>query len=155
MRRILKRGGTIALIVCLFLSVIWANLAIAYQLPGSAGVRAGACLALDVIALTALVEVMVHKRWRAVLIYAGAYAIFLRLPSVPRMIRAGRPMLRTASLASSTATGSSLATFATLVGAPKRITQSVGSSGHTIFPNCGRSTCSLFIGWDRQSPTQL
>jgi len=40
-------------------------------------VRAGACLALDMIALTALVGVVLHRRWRAVLIYAGAYAIFL------------------------------------------------------------------------------
>jgi len=77
MRRILRHGGTGALIVCLFLSAIWANLAIAYQLPRSAGVRAGACLALDMIALTALVGVVLHRRWRAVLIYAGAYAIFL------------------------------------------------------------------------------
>lgn len=53
-RRILGIGGTGAILFLLVLSAVWANLAIAYQLPGSAGLCIGACLALDVIALAAL-----------------------------------------------------------------------------------------------------
>jgi hypothetical protein len=77
MRRILKIGAAAALIVCFFLSAVWANLAITYQLSGSAGVRIAACLALDMIALAALVGVALRRRWRALLIYAAAYAILL------------------------------------------------------------------------------
>jgi hypothetical protein len=77
MQRILQIGGIAALIVCLLLSAIWANLAITYQMPGSAGVRVGACLALDVIAVAALVAVVRRRRWRAVLVYAAVYAVFL------------------------------------------------------------------------------
>jgi hypothetical protein len=79
MRPILRIAGTSALITCLFLSVVWANLAIIYQIPGFAWVRIGACLALDVIAVAALVLVVRRgrRRWRAMLIYAAAYAIFL------------------------------------------------------------------------------
>jgi hypothetical protein len=77
MRRILKITAAAVLIVCLFLSAVWANLAVAYQLPGSAGMRIAACLALDMIALSALLEVVLRKRWRALLIYAVAYAILL------------------------------------------------------------------------------
>jgi hypothetical protein len=74
-----KNVGISALIFCLFLSAAWANLAIVYQLPGSAGVSIGVCLALNVIALAALVEVVLRRRWwsRFVLIYAVTYAIFL------------------------------------------------------------------------------
>jgi hypothetical protein len=50
-----------------------------YQLPGSAGLRIGACLALDVIALVALAGVVLRwsRRWLSVPIYTVAYAIFL------------------------------------------------------------------------------
>jgi len=79
MQRILQIGGIAALIVCLLLSAIWANLAIAYQMPGPVVVRVGACLALNVIALAALVAVVRRKRrrWGAVLVYSVAYVIFL------------------------------------------------------------------------------
>jgi Domain of unknown function (DUF4105) len=77
MRRILRIVGTGALVVFLFLSVVWANLAIAYQLPGSAAVRIGACLVLNLIALAALVAIVRRKHWRAVLVYAAAYALLL------------------------------------------------------------------------------
>jgi Domain of unknown function (DUF4105) len=78
-RRILGIGGTGAILLLLVLSAVWANLAIAYQLPGSAGLRIGACLALDVIALAALAGVVLRwpRRWLSVPIYAVAYAIFL------------------------------------------------------------------------------
>src|SRR6516225_4677518 len=62
---------------CLFLSAVWANLAIAYQLPQSTGVRIAACLALDFIALAALVAIIRRRHWRAVSIYAVVCAIFL------------------------------------------------------------------------------
>jgi hypothetical protein len=79
MRRILRIGGAGAFIVFLFLSSVWANLAIAYQLPGSAGLRIGACLALNMIALAALTGFVLRwpRRWLSVLIYAAAYAMFL------------------------------------------------------------------------------
>ena len=71
--------GTGLFTLCLLVSVVWANLAIAYQLPGSDGVRIGASLVLDVIALAALAGVVLRwpRRWLSVLIYAVAYAIFL------------------------------------------------------------------------------
>jgi hypothetical protein len=71
--------GTGALALGLVLSAGWANLAIAYQLPGSSALRIGACLALNVIALVALTAIVLRRRWRwqFVLIYAVAYAIFL------------------------------------------------------------------------------
>ena len=75
MRRILRIVGTGALVVFVFLSAVWANLAIAYQLPGSAAVRIGVCLILNLIALAALVAVVRHRHWRAVLIYAVALAL--------------------------------------------------------------------------------
>src|SRR5215471_17195983 len=65
MRCILRIGGMGALIVVLFLSAVWANLAIAYQLPGSAAVRIGACLILNLIALAALVAVVRRRYLRA------------------------------------------------------------------------------------------
>ena len=79
MRRVLRIVGNGIIALVLVLSAVWTNLAIAYQLPAAAGVRIGACLALDVIALTALLAVVLRRRirWRAVLIYAVAYAIFL------------------------------------------------------------------------------
>ena len=77
MRRILRIVGTGALVVFLFLSVVWANLAIAYQLPGSAAVRIGACLVLNLIALAASEAIVRRKHWRAVLVYAAAYALLL------------------------------------------------------------------------------
>src|SRR5215472_3638827 len=75
--RTVLRTGLFAL--CLGLSAIWANLAIAYQLPGPAGLRIGACLALNMIALAALVGFVLRRRgrWRFGLIYAVAYAIFV------------------------------------------------------------------------------
>ena len=78
-QRILKIGGISALVVCLFLSAVWANLAIAYQLSATRGVWIVACLVLSMIALVALVAVVRHwrRRWRVLLIYAVAYAIFL------------------------------------------------------------------------------
>jgi len=66
-----------ASIVVLFLSAVWANLAIAYQLPGSAPVRIGACLILNLIALAALVAVVRRRYWRAVLVYAAVFALVL------------------------------------------------------------------------------
>jgi hypothetical protein len=77
MWRFLRLGGTGALILCLVLSAVWANLAIVYQLPASSGVRIAACLALDLIALAALVAVVRRKPWRALLIYAVVYAVLL------------------------------------------------------------------------------
>jgi hypothetical protein len=77
MWRFLRICGTGVLILCLVLSAVWANLAIVYQLPASSVVRIGACLALDLIALTALVAVVRHRPWRGLLIYAVAYAVFL------------------------------------------------------------------------------
>ena len=77
MRRILKIGGIAALIVCLLLSAIWANLAIAYQLPGSAGLRIAACLSLAVMAVAALAAVVLRRRWRAVTIYAAACVLVI------------------------------------------------------------------------------
>jgi len=77
MRRILKIAGTGALVVFIFLSAVWANLAIAYQLPGSSAVRIGACLVLNLIALAALVAIVRRRHWRAVLVYAAAYALLL------------------------------------------------------------------------------
>ena len=77
MRRILRIVGTGALVVFLFLSVVWANLAIAYQLPGSSAVRIGACLVLNLIALAASEAIVRRKHWRAVLVYAAAYALLL------------------------------------------------------------------------------
>jgi hypothetical protein len=78
-RRILKISGISALVVCLFLSAVWANLAIAYQLSAEPGVRIGARLVLSMIGLFALVAVVRHwrRRWRVLLIYTVAYAIFL------------------------------------------------------------------------------
>jgi hypothetical protein len=77
MRRVLRVVEIGALVVFLFLSVVWANFAIAYQLPASVGVRIGACLALSSIALAALVAVLRRRHWKAVLIYAAAYALLL------------------------------------------------------------------------------
>jgi len=77
MRRILRAGATAVLALSLIFSAGWANLALAYQLPGSAGVRIGACLALDALALAALVGFVLRRRWRAVVVYTVAYAIFL------------------------------------------------------------------------------
>jgi hypothetical protein len=76
-RRVLRIAGACLFALGLVLSAVWANLAIAYQLPGSAGVRIAVCLALDMIALAAFVQVVLRRRWRAALIYAGAYALFL------------------------------------------------------------------------------
>jgi hypothetical protein len=77
MRRVLRFGAIGLVALCLVLSATWANLAIAYQLPGSVAVRIGACLALNAIALAALVQLVLRGRWRALLIYGAAYAIFL------------------------------------------------------------------------------
>jgi hypothetical protein len=77
MRRVWRATANGLLALSLILSAVWANLAIAYQLPAAAGVRLGACLALDVIALAALVGLVLRRSWRAALIYAVAYAIFL------------------------------------------------------------------------------
>ena len=77
MRRILKIAGTGALVVFIFLSAVWANLAIAYQSPGSSAVRIGACLVMNLIALAALVAIVRRRHWRAVLVYAAAYALLL------------------------------------------------------------------------------
>src|SRR5262249_55736374 len=77
-RRILRIVGTGALALGLVLSAAWANLAIAYQLPGSSTLRIGACLALNVIALVALTGIVLlwARRWLSVLIYVVANAIF-------------------------------------------------------------------------------
>jgi len=77
MRRVFRAGATGLFVLSLFLSAAWANLALAYQMPGSSGLRIAAFLALDVIAFAALAGVVLRGRWRPVLIYAVAYAIFL------------------------------------------------------------------------------
>src|SRR5215469_9864423 len=77
MRRVLRAGAIGLFALFLILSTVWANLAISYQSPASAGVRVGAWLVLDVIALAALVGLVLRRSWRAVLVYAVAYAIFL------------------------------------------------------------------------------
>jgi hypothetical protein len=79
MRRVFRASATGVFALFLVLSAAWANLAIAYQMPGSAVVRVGAGLALNLIALAALLAVVRRRRtrWRAVLIYAVTYAIFL------------------------------------------------------------------------------
>jgi hypothetical protein len=77
MRRGSRIVGTGAFAVALVLSAIWANLAIAYQLPGPAIVRIGAYLALDLIALAALVAVLQRRYWRAVFVYAAVFALVL------------------------------------------------------------------------------
>lgn len=79
MRRVLRIVRISLLAHVLVLSAVWANLAIAYQLPESAGVRIAACLALNMIALVALGGIVLSwpRRWPSVLIYAVAYAIFL------------------------------------------------------------------------------
>jgi hypothetical protein len=71
--------GTSLLALIVGLSAVWANLAIAYQLPGSSALRIGACLALNVIALAAMLGIVLRRgwRWRFVLLYAAAYATFL------------------------------------------------------------------------------
>jgi hypothetical protein len=76
MRTILR---TSLFALCIVLSAVWANLATAYQLPGSSALRIGACLALNVIALVALTGIVLRwpRRWLSVLIYAVGYAIFL------------------------------------------------------------------------------
>src|SRR5215831_9059917 len=76
MRHILRIVGT-ALVLCLLLSGVWRNLAIAYQSPGSAPARIGACVILNLIALAALVAVFRRRHWRAVLIYAAAFVLLL------------------------------------------------------------------------------
>jgi Domain of unknown function (DUF4105) len=76
-RRLLIIGGTGTLLVLLVLSAVWANLAIAYQLPGSPAVGIGACLILNLIALSALVAVVRRRHWPVLLIYAAAFALVL------------------------------------------------------------------------------
>jgi len=77
MGHVLRIAGTGLFALSLVVSAVWANLAIAYQLPATPGVRTGACLALNIIALAALVAVVRRGRWRPALLYAVAYAIFL------------------------------------------------------------------------------
>ena len=77
MRHGLRIVRTAVFVVPLVLSVVWANLAIAYQLPGPAVERIGACLALDLIALAALVALMLGKHRRTALIYVAAYALLV------------------------------------------------------------------------------
>jgi len=77
MRRILRIVETGALVVFLLLLTAWANLAIAYQLPGPAALRIGACLVLNLIALAALAAVVRRRHWQSVLIYAAAYVLLL------------------------------------------------------------------------------
>jgi len=77
MRRALRICGAGLLALLLILSVVWANFAIAYQLPAPGIVLIGICLAFDLIALAALVAILLRRRWRALLAYAVAYAILL------------------------------------------------------------------------------
>jgi hypothetical protein len=77
MRRALRICGAGLLALLLILSVVWANFAIAYQLPAPGIVLIGICLAFDLIALAALVAILLRRRWRALLVYAVAYAILL------------------------------------------------------------------------------
>ena len=151
MRRILRIVGAGALVVFLFLSVVWANLAIAYQLPGSAAVRIGACLVLNLIALAALVAIVRRKHWRAVLVYAAAYALLLAWSG---SISASNDKNWAVDVVHGitgivVGTGFLLAMFAISVGAPKQNTPRLGRSGPTIFLNSAHSIYSLFIGWDR------
>jgi hypothetical protein len=77
MGRALRICGTSLLAVLLLLSAVWANLAIAYQLPAQGIVLIGTCLAFDLIAVAALASVVLRRRWRALLVYGAAYAILL------------------------------------------------------------------------------
>ena len=156
-RRVLGIFGTGALISCLFLSAVWANLAIAYQLPQSTGVRIGACLALNFIALAALVAIIRRRHWRAVFIYAVAYAILLAWSASIRATNDKNWAAEVAHGVTGVIDGDQLsfATFATSVGALKPITRSIGNSGYTICQNYDRSICFWFIGWDRRLPTRL
>ena len=77
MRRALRICGAGLLALLLILSVVWANFAIAYQLPAPSIVLIGISLAFDLIALAALVAILLRRRWRALLAYAVAYAILL------------------------------------------------------------------------------
>jgi hypothetical protein len=70
----LRIAGIGAFSVFLVLSAVWANLAIAYQLPGPAVARIAACLALNLIALAALAAVVLRRYRRAALVYAVAFA---------------------------------------------------------------------------------
>jgi hypothetical protein len=77
MWRVLRICGTTLIALLLILSAIWANLAITYQLPAPEILLIGICLAFDLVALAALVAVLQRRRWRALLVYAVAYAILL------------------------------------------------------------------------------
>jgi hypothetical protein len=76
-RRVLRIGGTFLLITVVLGSAVWANLAILYQLPGSATIRIGACLVFDGVALGAMTGLALHRYRRAMLVYAAVYAALL------------------------------------------------------------------------------
>ena len=77
MRRGLRSVGTGVSVVFLIFSAVWANLAIAYQLPEPVVVRAAACLILNLIAVAALLAVVRRRHRQAVLVYIAAYALLL------------------------------------------------------------------------------
>ena len=76
-RRVLRISGTFLLIIVVLVSAVWANLAILYQLPGSATIRIGACLVFDGVALGAMTGLALRRYRRAVLVYAAVYAALL------------------------------------------------------------------------------
>ena len=72
MRRSLRISGIGLLAFLLLLSAVLANLAIVYQLSAPGIVSIGICLALDLMAVAALVSVALGTRRRALLAYAAA-----------------------------------------------------------------------------------
>jgi hypothetical protein len=147
MRRGLRKVETSALAVSLVLSAVWANLAIAYQLPGPAIVRIGACLALDLIALAALVAIILRRHRRAALIYAAAYAL---LVGWSVSISASNDKSWAADVAhgiTSIVDRLSARDVRNFSWRTEADYTKGGSNGHTIFQNCGRLISFLFIGW--------
>jgi len=156
-RGVLAIFGTSALISCLFFSAVWANLAIAYQLPQSTGVRIGACLALNSIALAALVAIIRRRHWRAVFVYAVAYAILLAWSASIRATNDKNWDAEVAHGVTGVIDGDRLSVrdVRNFSWRTKPITPSIGNSGYTICQNYDRSIYFWFIGWDRRLPTRL
>lgn len=77
MRRVWRIVGTSLLALLLILSAVWANLAIAYQFQGPAAASVGACMILDLLAAATLAALVLRRYRRTLLIYAGAYTVFL------------------------------------------------------------------------------
>ena len=146
-----------ALIVVLFLSAVWANLAIAYQFPGSAAVRIGACLILSLIALAALVAVVRRRYWRAVLVYAAVFALVLAWSG---SISASNDKNWAADVVHGI-TGSvdddrlSVRNVRNFSWRTESDYMERWNKAHTICLNFAHSIYSWFIGWDPLSLTRL